>query len=424
MPRTLKTEITEAAIKRHAADLDIRELTDPRLPLRLRYSKDRQSASWHLVRYTQGKAIWRKAGSWPALTAKAIKEALPRLLAQAAVDPQARATVGTYEVINDLLVWFEGRVVLDRNLSSDRKGNVLSAIRKHLRPRLGGLALIDCTREHLDKELIWPLQARLALSTVRQHWATLKTITARACALGLIDSDPLVGIKFSDFISAPIRAKAMRIRPEAIPALLEQLAARFDQAPAEVMLVALQLAHGTRINETRLTKWSAISGGLGLWNWHLPEAHTKTRQVLNLPLTEQLQALLQRYHDLQRRHGYDGQWLFPGQRRGQPLSKRAALEVFARYSAGEWSSHDLRKLARTTWMDLGVDHLVGELLLNHKLKDLNAAYIHTHAEERKRDALMRWHAWLDERGFTALHAKTLPRPAESVALAQAPAVAA
>ncbi len=417
MPRTLQTDITEAAIKRHAADPEIRELTDPRLPLRLRYAKDRQAASWHVVRYSQGRAIWRKAGSWPALTAKALKEALPRLLAQAAVDPLARATVGTYEVINDLLAWYEGRVVLDRNLSSDRKRNVLSAIRKHLRPRIGGMSLIDCMRSRLDDELIWPLQSRLALSTVRQHWATLKTITSRAFVLGLIDSDPLLGIKFSDFSSTPIRPKAMRIRPEAVEPLLAQLAERFGDRPAEVMLVALQLAHGTRINETRLAKWQHVNGSA--W-WHIPGENTKTGEVLNSPLTPQLQALLARYRARQLKAGYSGVWLFPGNQHGRPLSKRAALEVFARYSAGEWSSHDLRKLARTTWMDLGVDHLVGELLLNHKLKDLNAAYIHTHAEERKRDALQRWHTWLDERGFAALHAKTLPRCEESATSAQPP----
>jgi len=228
-------------------------------------------------------------------------------------------------------------------------------------------------------------------------------------------------MQFSDFSSVAIRAKAMRIRPEAIEPLLAQLAENFDQRPAEVMLVALQLAHGTRINETRLARWQHVNGGG--W-WHIPAENAKTREALNIPITAQLQGLLERYRTRQLKAGYNGVWLFPGKRQGQPLSERAALEVYARYSAGEWSSHDLRKLARTTWLDLGIDYLIGELLLNHKLKDLNAAYIHTHAEERKRDGLQRWHAWLDARGFPALHAKTSARCAQIHEPPQAPSAVA
>ena len=75
---------------------------------------------------------------------------------------------------------------------------------------------------------------------------------------------------------------------------------------------------------------------------------------------------------------------------------------------GEWSSHDLRKVARTQWMDLGIDYLVGEMLLNHAMKDLDATYIHTTAEGMKRKALETWHQHLDCHGFTALHGGTYP----------------
>lgn len=408
MPRTLKTEITEAAIKRHAADPDIRELNDPRLPLRLRYGKDRAGASWHLVRHVDGKDLWRKVGSWPALTTKAIKEALPRILARYAHDPGYAATVSGYATLNDLFVWYETRLATNRQLSRRRIATVRSAIRKHLRPKVGALALIDCTRAALDAQLIWPLQGQCSLAHTRLVWSALRVICKQAAKLQLVEVDPLLGMQFSDFSSVAIRAKAMRIRPEAIGPLLAQLAERFDERPTEVMLVALQLAHGTRINETRLARWQHVNGGG--W-WHIPAENAKTREALNIPITAQLQGLLERYRTRQLKAGYSGVWLFPGKRQGQPLSERAALEVYARYSAGEWSSHDLRKLARTTWLDLGIDYLIGELLLNHKLKDLNAAYIHTHAEERKRDGLQRWHAWLDARGFAALHAKTPPRRA-------------
>ncbi|MDT4871946.1 hypothetical protein FQZ97_1071070 [compost metagenome] len=84
-----------------------------------------------------------------------------------------------------------------------------------------------------------------------------------------------------------------------------------------------------------------------------------------------------------------------------------------RLGQGDWTSHDLRKLARTCWTELGVDHLIGEMLLNHAIRGVAAAYIHTQAQEKKREALERWHAHLDSHGFGLIRAATDSRPHET-----------
>jgi hypothetical protein len=72
-------------------------------------------------------------------------------------------------------------------------------------------------------------------------------------------------------------------------------------------------------------------------------------------------------------------------------------------------------VARTQWMDLGIDYLVGEMLLNHAMKDLDATYIHTTAEGMKRKALETWHQHLDQHGFKPLHSETCAgHPMESI----------
>ncbi len=63
-------------------------------------------------------------------------------------------------------------------------------------------------------------------------------------------------------------------------------------------------------------------------------------------------------------------------------------------SLGEWTAHDLRKLARTCWADLGVDYMVAEQLLNHSMTKLDQAYIHTYMENQKRSAIELWHGHL------------------------------
>jgi hypothetical protein len=87
--------------------------------------------------------------------------------------------------------------------------------------------------------------------------------------------------------------------------------------------------------------------------------------------------------------------------------------VFARLGKGEWTSHDLRKVARTGWTDLGVDFLIGEMLVNHTMTRNVQTYIHTSAEQLKREALNKWHEWLDGKGFNLIHRSTMARNGNS-----------
>jgi hypothetical protein len=112
-----------------------------------------------------------------------------------------------------------------------------------------------------------------------------------------------------------------------------------------------------------------------------------------------------RYRDGQYTRGYDGQFLFPA-RNGKALSEGQASAVFARLGQGEWTSHDLRKVARTGWADLGIDHLIGELLINHAMGHNVKVYIQSDVMSRKRDALEQWHAHLDQKGFALIHGLT------------------
>lgn len=396
---TITLEISDAAIRRHANDPAVRELNDSRLPYRFRYDKKRLGGSWHIVKSIEGKPRWKKAGTFPALTTKGLKAALPAIMGRLYADPKnASAAVGIYKVVNDVLVWFEARMAQDRNLSRKRKDTVRSAIKCHLRPMLGGFDLLELTRGNLDSQLLWPLQSRYSLAHVRLVWQVLKMITKRARSAGVIEQDPLAGLMFTDFIGASINAKDSRLRAALVPDLIASLSLNWSRDPSQTALAVLMLANVTRLGETRQAKWAHFDG----ITWHIPQATTKTRVSHSLPLTAQMLAFLERYRQWQRSTGYDGAYLFPGKRTRKPITERQASEQFARLGAGEWTSHDLRKVGASTLLDLGVDNLIIDLLLNHKVKGVNQAYIHTHAEERKRDALERWHSWLDDRGFSAL----------------------
>lgn len=412
--KTLHVIVTDTEIRRQA-DSTVRQLRDPRFPaLRFRYSSiNRANGSWFVVVGDK----WGKAGNYPDINAKAMQATLPAILLRRAAEPGARSTVNRWQTVGDLLAWYLERMSRDRGLSAKRKASAKSAVRCQLQPRLHTLPLTGLDRASLDQLLLWPMQEQYALSFVRSVYGVLTVAFRQAARLGLIVVNPMASLKFNDFVQTRIKPKPAHLRAEELEEVLANLSTEFATAPVGGMLVLMMLCHGTRLGETRVARWKHID--LTRRHWFIPADDTKTKRELTLPLTDQVCALLRRYREHQTAHGYVGAYLFPGQTR-HPLSASKASQVFVRLSQGNWTSHDLRKVARTAWMDLGVDYLVGEMLVNHAMKTLTATYIHTSADTLKRKALEDWHAWLDQRGFAALHHGTGPGPATSTTVLHAP----
>jgi integrase len=418
MSATREVKLSEAEVRRQAADKSVRDLRDPRHPgLYLRFWSNRERGTWHLVR---GKK-WVPIARWPDLGVAAVLAELPALRQRLMRSPATAPVASGMASVGQLLDWYGNRMARDRSLSVKRKAGARSAIAQHLKPRLNDLALVEVTADALDKQLMWPCQAEVSLSYLRQMFALLLTAFRQALQLGLIDRDPMAGMRFHDFTKAKILPKAARLRDVQLPELMQQLAQAFETSPGDAMLALMMLAHGTRIGETRMARWSEIS--LAAAEWFIPAANTKTRTEHRLPLTAQVEALLVRYRAIQQGQGYEGVYLFPN-RRGLSLSETQASAVFTRLGRGEWTSHDLRKVSRSTWTDLGIDGHIGEMLLNHTLGKIASTYIHTQAMQQRRVALEKWHAWLDQVGFTAIHRLTnalfensqnLPQAAQIVA---------
>lgn len=397
MSATREVKLSEAEVRRQAADKSVRDIRDPRHPgLYLRFWSNRERGTWHLVR---GKR-WVPIARWPDLGVASVIAELPALRQRLLRDPATAPVVSGITTVGQMLDWYGDRMARDRSLSAKRKAATRSAIGRHLRPRLGDSPIRDVTTQLLDKLLMWPCQAELSLSYLRQMFALLLTAFRQALKQDLIDVNPMAGMRFSDFTKAKILPKAARLRGVQLPALMQQLAQAFVVSPYDAMLALMMLAHGTRIGETRMARWSDVS--LSAAEWFIPAAHTKTRTEHRLPLTDQLQALLIRYRAIQQAQGYEGTYLFPN-RRGHCLSETQASAVFTRLGQGAWTSHDLRKVSRTTWTDLGIDGHIGEMLLNHTLGKIASTYIHTQAMGQRKLALEKWHAWLDRIGFAAIH---------------------
>ncbi|EGR2744206.1 tyrosine-type recombinase/integrase [Vibrio parahaemolyticus] len=391
--QTLETVISDAVIKRHLKDPTIYQLKDPRYSLYLRYNTARTGGSWLLVHYAKGKQTRRKVGGFPVTTSKVMFSRLPEIKTELVINPLSeKVSVGQFDSVADVLNWYQLRASKDRESSQRRKANIKSVINRHLVPMLGDMVIDQLDHRTLDSILMWPLQERYSLSNVRGIFAVLKVAFKQAKMLNLVEVDPVAGLKFGDFITATIQPKDAAIRPDHVPGIIQSLS-QHDRMSQ--VLVVLMLAHGTRIGETRLTRWDHID--FDSREWFIPSEHTKTKQAHRIPLTDCMVEYLKQYQQSQRH--YNGVYLFPASRKGQAMSADNASQKVKAVSGGQWSAHDLRKVARTVWADLGVDYMVGELLLNHALSKLDKTYIHTFAESQKRQALTEYHDWLNRHGL-------------------------
>lgn len=399
MSATVHIRFSEAEIQRQAKG-SAKTLRDDRYPaLRFRFHGDRARGSWHVV----VGGHWRKAGSYPDLTASAMLDALPQVVARRTAEPEASSNAQGFTTVGQVLEWQLDRQLRNRSLSAKRKASVKSMILRHLLPRLREAAVLEVTKPLLDRLLFWPLQEEFSAGYVRQAYGILMGAMRQAHRLDLITTNPMGSMRFTDFVRGKIPPKPAGLRPDATRPLLATLADHYGKAPGEALVALLMLCHGTRLGETRSARWRDFWLEEGLWT--IPAADTKTRAEHQLPLTPQVLALLRAHRERQQQRGVDSVYLFPGAR-GKPLSPSQATAIFKGISGGEWSSHDLRKLARTSWTELGVDHLIGEMLLNHVLRGVAAAYIQTQARERKALALQLWHDHLDTLGFKAIHGGT------------------
>ncbi len=384
----LQIKLSDAELKRQAKE-DINELTDPTLPLRVRFWSNREKATIFLIEYIGGVGKWHRLGYWPSLTMKSVLSEWGALQKKFLLS--GTIEFNAYFQASDLFTWYQERALSDKSLSKHRKYNTKSIISKHMIPLLGGFEIKALTVEIIEDSLIWPLQNRYRLSTVQQYFKLLKRVFRQAFISEKISVNPLASMRFKDFIDADIKPKPCAIASHD----LKNIFGLMKYMPFEAsFLVLTMLAFGMRIGETRQLKYSYIE--TDQQQWHLPETITKTVALIT-PITPWYQKLLQQYQDKQKRlNGYTGAYLFPSGN-GKCINENLATEYIQSISQHQWTSHDCRKIARTTWQELGGDYFVCEQLLNHKMKDLDERYIQSSLTKLKRELLEKWHFFLAQK---------------------------
>lgn len=321
------------------------------------------------------------------------------------------AKAAAMRTVGDVVLWWLARVEQNRATSDSYKCSTRSMVGKNIVPAMGKVLVTKLDRRVLDEKLVWPMvQDGKKAGTVQKAFQALRQAFLLAEQTGRIKSNPMASISYKSFDRGRIKSKPARLSRIDLQELVQQLSAAFDRDPVSGLLPLMMLAHGTRLSETLQAEWRHVSLSERLWV--LPELNNKSRRQHTLPLTPQVIALLARYRQALPEARNGAGWVFPV-RGGAHLSATSASSMFRTISGGGWSSHDLRKLMRDCLADLGVDYFIGERLINHTLGKTAETYLTRDVMDRCREGLERWHARLDECGFSVAHGLNSAAPAFS-----------
>ena len=357
-------------------------------------------ASWVLKYRFSGKRTMCSLGPWPDMTLKRARDAADKARDKiaAGIDPvehkreerQAKqeaavAESGTvFTLYNDWL-----RV---KRTSPIYHRNITAALEKDVLPEIGSKQVDQVTREDVVK-ILRKLESRGALVMLRrvrmylqQMWEfALDQEPPRASVM------PVPTGHLKSFLPAdPGHFPAVTERDEAIK--LIKAIHGYDRTIVRTAL--LLAAHTfTRPTELRAAPWSEFDLDAG--RWLIPKERTKLKRDHLVPLSPSVLRILKAHQGVVGTSG----WLFPGQRRDQPISEgtiNAALDTLG--YKGKHCAHGFRAMARTLIVEeLKVDERFVEKQLAHEIdRSLRGAYNRAQYWDDRVRMMSAWSSWLDE----------------------------
>jgi integrase len=163
------------------------------------------------------------------------------------------------------------------------------------------------------------------------------------------------------------------------------MAALRQQEGASARALEFLILAAARSGEVIGARWDEIDTRNRLWT--VPAGRMKMKVEHNVPLSDDALAVIERQYVI------DGNpYLFPGQRKGRPLSNMAMLKLLERMGHGDITVHGFR----STFRDWCAEHTafprnIPELCLAHGPKDkVEAAYLRASLLPKRKELLNAW----------------------------------
>jgi len=373
--------ISNNAIKLNKNSVTVTQLRDPKTSLYFHYSKvDRDKGVFYARIYKNGEDKKVRIGKYPEISAQRAHQAISNIHLKA--DCFAHNELKTMAELCD---WYINRTKSNKQIKVKTVKQTVSLITNHIKPYLAHLMIEGINEGQIDQYWFTPIQSKLALSTIALGLTTLNAMFTWATKLKFLSKNPVDKLSIAHFTHQRPAIKIGRLTD----VKLKQCLKTFNELPMQnQLLLVMLLLHGTRIGETTNARWDAFDFNMSLWR--IPASDTKTKKPHVLPLSPIAIEWLKAYRRFQYRTNRS-KYLFPqSTNKRKPQSANVSSRLISSIGKGEWTAHDIRKYARSHWLENGVDYIIGELLLNHSLSKLDQSYIQTTAMNLCRDALVQW----------------------------------
>ncbi len=356
------------------------------------------SKQWQLNYYrpTNGKRANFNLGRFPDVNlAQARKNSLlaKERIAQG-IDPQEDQKkkqqdykeIHEHTFVNVAKEWFE---IKKDSVTSDYASDILRSLELHIFPHLADTPVKNITAP-LVIELLKPIEAKGSLETVKRLSQRLNEVMNFATNCGLIQANPLTGIKAA--FKKPKKENMAALKPAELPELMGAIANASIKRTTRCLL-EWQLHTMTRPAEASGAKWCEVDIDEKVWT--IPAERMKKRREHRIPLTEQAIELL----DVMKPISGHREFIFPSDRDPKkPCNSQTANMALKRMGfAGRLVSHGLRSLASTTLNEQGFEADLIEAALAHvDDNQVRSAYNRTDYLERRIPMMCWWSGHIGE----------------------------
>lgn len=368
--------------------------------LYLRYRKVDKSPNWRYRYRYAGKARAMLIGSYSDLSLAKARDIAKELSARVALgydvagEKQERKLEALAEIEaekNALSVAELAAEYYARQIENTYKHPELfrSSLQKNIVALIGKMKVEDVRPSHVDV-VLQDVIKRGSPTVANDVLRMLKRLFDYAVVRGIIEVNPAISFSAKD-AGGKEQGRKRALSREELMMFFRALRNGRGISRENELAFKIILALGVRKMELCAAEWSEFD--LANEVWHLPGSRAKNGDDIDIPLP---QPVIEWIKEIRLFAG-DSRWLIPA-RRAQTAShiSRATLNmvmpsVMKEMSGVEpFSIHDLRRTMRTQMAGLGIDPLIAERCLNHKIPGIEGIYNrHQYFNERKA-ALAQW----------------------------------
>jgi integrase len=259
----------------------------------------------------------------------------------------------------------------------------LASLQKNIVALIGKMKVEEVRPRHVDSVLQDVLK-RGSPTVANDVLRMLKRLFDFAVVRGMIDVNPAISFGSKDAGGKEKGRKRALSRDELVM-FFKALRSGQGISRENELVFKLILALGVRKMELCAAEWTEFDLEKGVW--HLPGSRAKNGDDIDIPLA---QPVIEWIKEIRLFAG-NSRWFIPGRRANSRTHiSRATLNMVMpsvlreMHGIEPFSVHDLRRTMRTQMAALGIDPLIAERCLNHKIPGVEGIYNrHQYFEERK-----------------------------------------